>query len=202
MKTYGGVNLQIHALTTSDIVGGELSASRAGRYIPRGANLNSYWIGSWVGSIASGLELRPLGSPVTTPTTLSLYITSLRFCRIRCIPTYTVVVIPWSTRCTILYLPVSHISLSPLSTAVQSSCPSFLYIQTLDPVLQWSTYQQGFRSLYLNEAHRNTLRLGTMHWRLYGCDQQGKAVCPQCHSEWVHVCIPTTTVCKYRKSVP
>jgi hypothetical protein len=43
MKTYGGVDVLIHVLLTSELVGGEWSASRPGHFTP-GTN----WIG-WVG---------------------------------------------------------------------------------------------------------------------------------------------------------
>jgi hypothetical protein len=34
MKTYGGVEIYIHIFLTSALVGGELSASRPGRFTP------------------------------------------------------------------------------------------------------------------------------------------------------------------------
>jgi hypothetical protein len=34
MKAYGGVNVQIHIFLTSALAGGELPASRPGRFIP------------------------------------------------------------------------------------------------------------------------------------------------------------------------
>jgi hypothetical protein len=34
MKTYGGVDVQIHIFLTSALVGGEWSASRPGRFTP------------------------------------------------------------------------------------------------------------------------------------------------------------------------
>jgi hypothetical protein len=44
MKAYGGVVVSIHVFLTSALVGGELSASRPGRFIP-----STHWIGGWVG---------------------------------------------------------------------------------------------------------------------------------------------------------
>jgi len=35
MKTYGGVEVQLHAFVTSELDGGEWSASRFGRFTPR-----------------------------------------------------------------------------------------------------------------------------------------------------------------------
>jgi hypothetical protein len=76
MKTYGGVDVQIHVFFfASALVGGEWSASRPGGFIPRERVSGTRWIGGWIGSRAGlddmekrkfltlpGLELRPLGS--------------------------------------------------------------------------------------------------------------------------------------------
>jgi hypothetical protein len=76
MKTYGGVDVQIHIFLTSALVGGEWSASRPGRFTPRERAPGTHWIGGWVGPRAGlddvdkrnfltllGLELRPIGRP-------------------------------------------------------------------------------------------------------------------------------------------
>jgi hypothetical protein len=47
MKTYGGVDVQIHVFLTSVLVG-EWSASRTGRFTPRGKSPGTHWIGGWV----------------------------------------------------------------------------------------------------------------------------------------------------------
>jgi hypothetical protein len=62
--------------STSAVVGGELSASRPGRFIPGEIAPGAHWIGGWVGPRTGlddvekrklltlpGLELRPLGRP-------------------------------------------------------------------------------------------------------------------------------------------
>jgi hypothetical protein len=71
-----GVNVQIHVFLTSELVGGELSASRPGRFIPRENVSGTHWTGGWVdptvhlGDVERrkilrlpGLELRPLDRP-------------------------------------------------------------------------------------------------------------------------------------------
>jgi hypothetical protein len=71
----GGVNVYIHVLLTSALVGDEWSASRTGRLIPEERAPGTHWIGGWVGPragldevekrkflILPGLELRPLRS--------------------------------------------------------------------------------------------------------------------------------------------
>jgi len=45
MKTFGWVEVQLHALLTSKLYGDEWSASRPGRFIPY-----TRWIGGWVSS--------------------------------------------------------------------------------------------------------------------------------------------------------
>jgi hypothetical protein len=75
MKTYGGVDVQIHVFLTSALVGDEWSASRPGRFT-LGQRAGTHLKGRWVGSRAglgdvkkrklftlSGLELRTLGRP-------------------------------------------------------------------------------------------------------------------------------------------
>jgi hypothetical protein len=49
MKTYGGVDLEIHVFSTSALAGGEWSASRPGRYTPVERARCTHWIGGWVG---------------------------------------------------------------------------------------------------------------------------------------------------------
>jgi hypothetical protein len=76
MKTDGGVHVYIHVFLTSALVGGELSASRPGRFTPGERASCTHWIGGWVGPGTGlddverrkfmplpGLELRPLGCP-------------------------------------------------------------------------------------------------------------------------------------------
>jgi hypothetical protein len=48
MKSYGGVDVQIHIFLTSALVRGECSASRSGRFIPRERAPGTHWIGGWV----------------------------------------------------------------------------------------------------------------------------------------------------------
>jgi hypothetical protein len=68
MKAYGGVDVYIHIILSSALVGGEWSASRPCRFTP-----GTHWIGGWVDPRASlddvkkrnfltlpGLELRLL----------------------------------------------------------------------------------------------------------------------------------------------
>jgi hypothetical protein len=76
MKTYGGVDVQIHVFLTSALVEGEWSASRTCRTTPEETSPGTHWIGGWVGPRTGlddaerkkilplpGLELRPLGHP-------------------------------------------------------------------------------------------------------------------------------------------
>jgi hypothetical protein len=49
MKTYGGSGGIAPPFLTSELVGGEWSASRPGRFIPGEIARSTYWIGSWVG---------------------------------------------------------------------------------------------------------------------------------------------------------
>jgi hypothetical protein len=53
MKTYGEVELQLHAFLTSAPGGGEWSVSRPGRFAPRERAPGTHWIGGWVGLRAS-----------------------------------------------------------------------------------------------------------------------------------------------------
>jgi hypothetical protein len=71
MKTYRGVDVQIHVFLTSALAGGKWSASRPSLFNP-----GIHWIGGWVGPRAGlddvekrksftlpGLELQPFGRP-------------------------------------------------------------------------------------------------------------------------------------------
>jgi hypothetical protein len=49
MKTYEGVEIQIHVFLTSVLVGSEWSASRPGRFTPRERAPSNQWIGDWMG---------------------------------------------------------------------------------------------------------------------------------------------------------
>jgi hypothetical protein len=55
MKTYGGVDVQIHIFSTSALVAGEWSASRPSRCIPEERAPGTHWIEGWVGPRA-GLD--------------------------------------------------------------------------------------------------------------------------------------------------
>jgi hypothetical protein len=48
MKAYGVVDVLIHIFLTSAIVGGEWSASQAGRFTPRERAPGTYWLGGSV----------------------------------------------------------------------------------------------------------------------------------------------------------
>jgi hypothetical protein len=77
------VEVQIHVLTSA-LVGGEWLASRPGRFTPEERSPDTHWIGGLMGPRAGlddtekgkvltvpGLELQPLGVPVSIPTELS-----------------------------------------------------------------------------------------------------------------------------------
>jgi hypothetical protein len=79
MKTYGGVDVEIHVFFTSALFGGEWSASQPGRFTSGERAPVIHWIGGWVGSRTGldvveerkflpppGLELRPLGCPASS----------------------------------------------------------------------------------------------------------------------------------------
>jgi hypothetical protein len=48
MKTYGGMDVQIHIFLNSTLVGGEWSASRPGLFIPGKRSPSTPWIGGWM----------------------------------------------------------------------------------------------------------------------------------------------------------
>jgi hypothetical protein len=48
MKTYGGVDVQIHVFLTSALVGGEWSATCFGRFTPWERSPGIHWVGVWV----------------------------------------------------------------------------------------------------------------------------------------------------------
>jgi hypothetical protein len=76
MKTYGGLDVQIHVFLTSALAGDEWSASCTSRFNPGETAPSTHWIGGWVSPRAGldnvekrkfltlpVLELQPLGRP-------------------------------------------------------------------------------------------------------------------------------------------
>jgi hypothetical protein len=61
IKTYGGDDVQSHVFLTSVIVGGEWSASRPDRFIPRERAPGTHWIGSWVDPRAREMNILDSG---------------------------------------------------------------------------------------------------------------------------------------------
>jgi hypothetical protein len=57
MKAYGGVDVQIHIFLTLELVRGEWSASRPGRFTPGERASSIHGIGGWVGPGASLYDL-------------------------------------------------------------------------------------------------------------------------------------------------
>jgi len=49
MKTYWGVEVQLHTFLTSALDGGECQVSRPGRFTPTERAPGTLWIGGWVG---------------------------------------------------------------------------------------------------------------------------------------------------------
>jgi hypothetical protein len=49
MEAYWGAEIQLHAFLTSELDGGEWSASRPGRFIPTERTRGTHWIGSCMG---------------------------------------------------------------------------------------------------------------------------------------------------------
>jgi hypothetical protein len=56
MKTYGGVDVQIHIFSTSALVRNKFLVSRPGCFTPRKRAHGTHWIGGWVG-LRAGLDL-------------------------------------------------------------------------------------------------------------------------------------------------
>jgi hypothetical protein len=48
IQTYGEVKVEIHVFFTSELVGGEWSASRHGSFAPEERASGGLWIGVWV----------------------------------------------------------------------------------------------------------------------------------------------------------
>jgi hypothetical protein len=48
MKAYGGVDIQVHIVLPSALVGGEWSASRPCRFTPGERSPGTHWIEGWV----------------------------------------------------------------------------------------------------------------------------------------------------------
>jgi hypothetical protein len=48
MKAYEGVDVYIHIFLTSELAGGEWSASHPGRFTPGKRTPGAHWIGGWV----------------------------------------------------------------------------------------------------------------------------------------------------------
>jgi hypothetical protein len=55
MKTYGGIDIEIHILLSSALVGSERSATRTCHFTPGEITPGTYCIGVWVGPMA-GLD--------------------------------------------------------------------------------------------------------------------------------------------------
>jgi hypothetical protein len=55
MKTYGGVDVQIHVVLILALVGAEWSASRICRFFPEERAPGTHWIGGWV-DLKAGLD--------------------------------------------------------------------------------------------------------------------------------------------------
>jgi len=73
--------VQLHALLTSALDGGEWSASHPGRFTPRERAPGTHWIGGWVdprnGLDAVDITKRKFGKEMTTQTKIKIhYITS------------------------------------------------------------------------------------------------------------------------------
>jgi hypothetical protein len=69
MKTYGGVNVEIHIFLVSELVGGEWSESRSSRFTSGGRAPGNHWIWDWVGnsSVVQPAASRYTDSATATP---------------------------------------------------------------------------------------------------------------------------------------
>jgi hypothetical protein len=65
MKTYWGVEVQLHSFLTSALDGGEWSPSRLGRFTPRERAPGTHWTGGWVGPrvVLDAVVKRKIPSP-------------------------------------------------------------------------------------------------------------------------------------------
>jgi hypothetical protein len=65
MKTYGGVEVQLHAYLTPGIDGGEWSASGPGRFTLKEGAPGTHWIGGWMGprTVLDAVMKRKIPSP-------------------------------------------------------------------------------------------------------------------------------------------
>jgi hypothetical protein len=70
MKRYWGVEVQLHAFLTSELDGGEWSASRPGRFTPRERAPGTHWIGGWVGPRADldAVAMKKISIPASNRT--------------------------------------------------------------------------------------------------------------------------------------
>jgi hypothetical protein len=76
IKTYGGVEIQLHVFLTSAIDGGDWSVSSPGRFTPEERAPGTHWIGGWrataIANILQVPRLRMRGDKTPLPHT-SLY---------------------------------------------------------------------------------------------------------------------------------
>jgi hypothetical protein len=72
MKTYGGVDVWTHIFLTSELVGGEWSASRPGRFTPGERAPGTHWIGGWVDPRAGLDDVEKILDPTGTRTPIPL----------------------------------------------------------------------------------------------------------------------------------
>jgi hypothetical protein len=65
MKAYWGVEVQLQAFFNLALDGGELSASRPGRFTPRERAPGTHWIGGWAGprAVLEAVVKRKIPSP-------------------------------------------------------------------------------------------------------------------------------------------
>jgi hypothetical protein len=65
MKKYWGVEVQLHVFLNSALDGGEWSASRLGRFIPRERACDTHGIGGWIGprAVPDTVVKRKIPSP-------------------------------------------------------------------------------------------------------------------------------------------